>query len=134
VSDVKRSGPGLFKTQKHICIQKCTNEPFKNYHSYLSFFNYETCGALTGKQSSLLRCTKVHVHSRRWVNEHSFISVHCFHKAAFKKLKVSFSSITTATVIVLSQKVQNHLTANNHRNLATVLTTHILKAIRLKIP
>jgi hypothetical protein len=33
--------------------------------------------------------------------------MHCFHKAAYKKLKTSLNSITMATVIILTPKAES---------------------------
>jgi hypothetical protein len=44
---------------------------------------------------------KLYAHSRPWLIEQSFVPVHCFHRAAYKQLKVFFSSITMAPVIIV---------------------------------
>jgi hypothetical protein len=52
----------------------------------------------------------------------SLVSVHYFHKAAFKKkLKASFNSITMATVIISHEAK----TANDH-TMGMVITTYTL--------
>jgi hypothetical protein len=47
------------------------------------------------------------------------------YRAEYKKLKAFFNSIITATVIILSHKVQNPLTENDNHTMAKVITTHI---------
>jgi hypothetical protein len=69
---------------KHIFIEKRNKAAYQNENHYLCFLNYESSQALKRKQSVLLCLTEVHVHSRLWINEQSFVSVYCFHKATYR--------------------------------------------------
>jgi Na+/H+ antiporter NhaD/arsenite permease-like protein len=51
------------------------------------------------------------------------------HKAALKKRKAPFICITMATVIILSQVVQNALIANDYHATKTFITTETLKIL-----
>jgi hypothetical protein len=58
------------------------------------------------------------------MSEKAFVSVHCFHKAVYKKLMASFKGIAVASGILLSHKAQNPLTVNDHHTMATFKITH----------
>jgi hypothetical protein len=52
------------------------------------------------------------------MSEQSFVSLHRFHRAAYKQSKAPFNSINIATVIIFSHKAQYPLTAKDQHTMA----------------
>jgi hypothetical protein len=62
----------------------------------------------------------------------SFVSVHCFHKAVYKKkLNAPSISNTTATIIVY-HNAPNAVTANDQHTITTVIRTFALNILQHK--
>jgi hypothetical protein len=64
-------------TYKHIFIEK--------QHIKIKIITYlSLITKAVNRQHVLLRCIEVYVHSRPWVSEQYFVSVHCFLKVVYK--------------------------------------------------
>jgi hypothetical protein len=70
-------------TKKHISIEKCNKAAYRNYNCLLFLRSYKNCEVVTCKYTFLHR-VEVHLQSRPWMSEQTFVLVRSLHSAVYR--------------------------------------------------